>query len=601
VIRSDLILPLIKVCLLAVLASLCLVAAEKRWKLLSKFRSETSSALNLAIARCVIMAALLSKVSLNYELAYSRMSGSLIIPPLGWSRIASHLPRSPELVTLIYAVFVLFGILAVTGLYGRLACLVTSAAGFYLLTLPQLFGKINHDHHLILFGFILAASPCADTLSIDAIRDAARSGRRGLRREKLKDSVAYADPLKVMMVLLGLIYFFPGSWKVARVGAAWFSADNMRWTMAAKLLEAPGTITSFQAWAMHHSLFLLIGAVSTPLFELGFIFAIFSRYTRPLAALGGIAFHNLVGLLMNIRFVSLQLCYVILIDWVAVFSWIAARLSIHRVVLRYGNVPKELPIVNFVAKFDWLSLVSIEAADVSPIDEGDLSRYVRPLTVTDEQGQQSSGFEACGLLSKQIVLLWPVYLLLRVPFVRAFAQALYDHLIRDRDARGAGTRVANQIALSPARGFVFLKPLSVLLITGMILAGLSHSVDAWPIACYPTFDHPGSEQITELSVAAVDDDGHLYRQTLSFDQRISATLSPERYDAMVGILLRQDVAYPRESAAALVELWRQSYEYPKFREVTFYSDTYLFNSDGRPGSLIQDREIFRLNREDGLE
>jgi hypothetical protein len=601
VIRPDLILPLIKVMLLETLALLCLVAAEKRWKLLSKFRSETASAVNLAIARCVIMAALLSKVSLDYELAYSRINGSLIIPPLGWSHIASHIPRSPELVTLIYAVFVFFGILAVIGLYGRLSCLVTSAAGFYLLTLPQLFGKINHDHHLILFGFILAASPCADTLSIDAIRDAASSGRRGLRLEKLKESVAYADPLKVMMVLLGLIYFFPGSWKVARIGAAWFSADNMRWTMAAKLLEAPGTITSFQAWAMHHSLFLLIGAISTPIFELGFIFVVFSRYTRPFVALGGIAFHNLVGLLMNIRFVSLQLCYVILIDWAAVFSWIAARLSIHRVVLRHGNHPTELQVVNFVAKFDWLNLVSIEAAELPSVGEDDSSLHVRPLTITDERGQQSAGFEACAYLSKEIVLLWPVHLLLRVPFIRAFTEARYDHLTRDRDIRGAGITVANRIAPTDARGFVFLKPLSVLLITGMILAGLSHSVDAWPIACYPTFDHPGSEKITELSVAAVDDDGHFYRQTLSFDQRISATLSPERYDAMVGILLREDAAYPRESAAALVEMWRQSYEYPKFREVTFYSDTYLFNSDGRPGRLIQDREIFHLSRQNGLE
>jgi hypothetical protein len=600
-IRPDLIFPLIKVSLLAILAFLCLVAAEKRWKLLSKFRSEPSSAVNLAIARCVIMAALLSKVSLNYELAYSRINGSLIIPPLGWSHIASRIPRSPELVTLIYAVFVFFGILAVIGLYGQLACLVTSAAGFYLLTLPQLFGKINHDHHLILFGFILAASPCADTLSIDAIRDAVRSARRGLPLEKLKVSVAYANPLKIMMVLLGLIYFFPGSWKVARVGAAWFSADNMRWTMAAKLLEAPGTITSFQAWAMHHSLFLLIGAISTPMFELGFIFAVFSRYTRPLAALGGIAFHNLVGLLMNIRFVSLQLCYVVLIDWAALFSWIAARLGIHRIVLRYGSDPIELQVVNFVAKFDWLDLVSIEAAELAPIGEFDSSRYVQPLTVADERGEQSSGFDACVYLSKRIVLLWPVYLLLRVPFIRVLAEGLYDHLTRDQDARIARIIVANQIALSPARGTALLKPLSMLLIAGMILAGLSHSVDAWPIACYPTFDHPGSEQITELSVAAVDDDGHFYRQTLSFDQRISATLSPERYDAMVGILLRQDVAYPRESAAALVELWRQSYEYPRFREVTFYSDTYLFNSDGRPGRLIQDREIFHLSRQDGLE
>jgi hypothetical protein len=165
----------------------------------------------------------------------------------------------------------------------------------------------------------------------------------------------------------------------------------------------------------------------------------------------------------------------------------------------------------------------------------------------------------------------------------------------------ADVATANLIAPFQPRTGPLFQPLAALLIIGMILAGVSHSVDAWPIACYPTFDHPGSERITELSVAAVDAAGHLYHQTLSFDPRISATLSPERYDAMIDLLLRQEPACPKDRAAAIVALWRESYEYPKFREATLYADTYLFDADGRPGRLIQNREIFHLSEQDGLE
>jgi hypothetical protein len=599
-IRPDLVLPLIKAFLLVVLGFVCLGIAQKRWKLLSAFGSEESSALNLALARVVIMTALISKVGLSYELTYSRMDKSLIVPPIGWSHLAAHVPRFPALVVVAYGLFVLFGILAAVGLYARLSCLVTSVTGFYLLTLPQLFGKINHDHHLVLFGFILAVSPCADTLSVDAIRGAVRLARRGIRAPKLKASVAYANPLKCMMVLMGLVYFFPGVWKVARAGAYWFSGDNMRWTMAATLLEA-GHITAFQSWAMRHPAFLLGGAIFTPFFEMGFIFAIFSRYTRPFAAACGIAFHNMTGLLMNITFVSLQLCYVILIDWILVFSWIAARLDLDRIAVRCGKTRAALQLVNFIAKFDWLNLVSLEIADSSPLDAGDPYSPARPLIVVGDRGEQAFGLGACLCVMKRIVVLWPAYLLLRLPLFRRAAERLYTHFSSGVESSGATAMEATDIPdFRPQLGILF-KPLSALLVVGMILAGVSHSVNAWPIACYPTFDQPGKEQIEELSATALGDDGRLYHQTLSFDPRISAALSPERYDAMVGILLREDATCPRNKAVALVTLWRQTYEYPKFKEVTFYSDTYLFDSDGRLGRLIRNREIFHLGQQDGLE
>jgi len=598
-IRSDLIVPLINVLLLALAAFIVLLAAERRWKLLSSFRAETGPPLHLALARVVIISALLSKVSLRQEILYSTLDKSLVVPPVGWSHLAPHIPRNPDLVTILYGLFVFFGVLAIVGLFGRLACLLTSALGFYLLTLPQLFGKINHDHNLILFGFLLALSSCCDTLSVDAIRGAIKAGRRGTYTSAPKDSLAYADPLKAMMVLMGLIYFFPGAWKVARLGFEWFSVDNMRWTMAKKLFQSPH-VTFVQEWAIHHPLALLGGAVFTPLFELGFIFAIFSRRTRAFAAACGLMFHNAIGLLLNIPFVGLQLCYVIFIDWTRVLAWIAAQWKIGRItVLRFGQ--SELPALNILSKFDWLDLVSVETPAASFASELLLAPDRNGLTVVDDSGINLSGYEACLSIMKRIVCLWPIYPILSSKILRKIGASIYEHFQHARENRNfdAG-RASLNLPSDPRIGILF-RIVSGTFVLGMILAGLTHSVNAWPIACYPTFDHLESNLVIELSARATDDSGQVYDQTLSFDPKIEANLSPERYDAMLASLMSQDVPDSRQRAVALVNIWRQAYNYPEFKEVTLYSCTYALDADGKLSRLIDNREISHLERSDGLQ
>jgi hypothetical protein len=604
-VRTDLILPLINVFLLTSAGAIVLLLAEKRWKLLSSFRLEKSSALNLAVARVVIMTTLVSKISLNYELSYSRLDRALIVPPLGWAYLAAYVPRNPNLISVLYVLFVAFGALAIAGLYGRLACCVTSAVGFYLLTLPQLFGKINHDHNLILFGFILAASPCCDTFSVDAIRDALRAAKHGHFLTAPTESTVYADPLKAMMVLLGLIYFFPGAWKVGRAGVHWFSADNMRWMMARKLLEAPH-ITSIQMWAMHHPLLLVMGAAFTPLFELGFLFAILSPRTRPYAAACGIAFHNMTALLMNISFVSLQMCYVIFVNWTRVLSWIALRFRIGQIRIRRVG-PGELPFLNIITALDWMNRISIDQLTTSktstvsssraPLADGD----TQSLTITDEEGTRLSGSEAYICITKRIVLLWPMYLCLSVPVLRTAGESFYGHLNRIRQNRAL--KIAPEVETSTSNRplSMLFRPLVATFVFGMILAGLTHSVNAWPIACYPTFDHVETGEVSELFATATSDDGRVYRQNLSFDTKIGDKLAAERYDAMVDNLMRQDVPVSKQRAAAIVNLWRESYAYPNFKEVTLYCDTFTLDRDGRPGPLIQNREITHLSQRDGIQ
>jgi hypothetical protein len=107
--------------------------------------------------------------------------------------------------------------------------------------------------------------------------------------------------------------------------------------------------------------------------------------------------------------------------------------------------------------------------------------------------------------------------------------------------------------------------------------------------------------VNELFATATSDDGRVYRQNLSFDTKIGDKLAAERYDAMVDNLMRQDAPISKQRAAAIVNLWRESYAYPNFKEVTLYCDTFTLDRDGRPGSLIQNREITHLSQRDGIE
>jgi hypothetical protein len=193
------------------------------------------------------------------------------------------------------------------------------------------------------------------------------------------------------------------------------------------------------------------------------------------------------------------------------------------------------------------------------------------------------------------------WIALRLEIEGMNGKSLYERLHVRRESGAVKIIAAAENSASDSQMSVMFRPLVATFIAGMILAGLTHSVNAWPIACYPTFDHVETGQVSELFATATSDDGRVYNQNLSFDTKIADKLSAERYDAMIDNLLRQDEPVSKRKAAAVVNLWRESYAYPNFKEVTLYCDTFAFDRDGRPGPLIQNREIARLSQRDGLE
>src|SRR6185503_19451812 len=126
-------------------------------------------------------------------------------------RVLPYVPINPTLAGAASLVFIVACVGAILGLFTRTSAIVAVVTGLYVLGIPQFYGKIDHYHHLLWFGAILAASRCGDALSIDAIRAGWKRADRG-DIEPPAAARAYHLPIALILVLLGLVYFFPGFW-----------------------------------------------------------------------------------------------------------------------------------------------------------------------------------------------------------------------------------------------------------------------------------------------------------------------------------------------------------------------------------------------------
>ena len=257
---------------------------------------------NLAVLRIVLCMSLLGGAARAARFPAQRPDDTPTFAPDVLGQLLVDLPRDELTLRLMAAGLAISCFFGALGFMTRYAMVGVLAFGAYHLGVPQIFGKVDHNHHLLWIALVLAVSPCGDALSVDS-----------WRRAPPAPSVRYGFPLRAVWLLLGLVYFFPGFWKVRLVGLEWSSPSNMAslmWTeWVARRGYEPIVDIAQQAWMLR------LGGVMTMVIEMGFVFLVFWRRTRFLAIAGGFAFHLGVGLTIGIWFTDLLLFYVVLIDW----------------------------------------------------------------------------------------------------------------------------------------------------------------------------------------------------------------------------------------------------------------------------------------------
>lgn len=249
-----------------------LAILEWRFKALTRFLNEKSTALNLAVARIAVAATLGWQIRLHDILLSTALDPALRVPFRIWGSLALRLMAPPALMTAIYAIFLLSAFLMLIGLFGRIAAAVTAMSAVYLISFLFLYGKVDHTyHHLVFFAVVCAVFPSTDTLSMDAAWAAWRDADTG-RLRRSQPSLAYGYAMQSMWFFVGLAYYFPGLWKISRAWTHWLSGKNLRDFIA--LAGEWLSWTPLQVWLFQRPALMSFCSVLGVLFELGFIFII---------------------------------------------------------------------------------------------------------------------------------------------------------------------------------------------------------------------------------------------------------------------------------------------------------------------------------------
>jgi hypothetical protein len=256
-------------------------------------------ALTLGVFRIALCIAWLVEVSPRLVRHFALYPPQLCFPPGIWSRVVEHLPVNVAWLPAIYTVFVNAALTAAFGFWTRRALVLMLLAGGWLLTVPQFFGHLVHYNHLIWFALVMLVAPCDDRLSLRAWL----ATRRGHREPT---GPAHTVALWSIFALLGVLYFFPGLWKMIQTGSYWLTPSNLITIMHHKWSGEPAG--TFFLRVDHMRWLCGVGAVMTVAFELSFWFLVFRRRTRVAILAIGIGFHLAIWLVLVIDFISLMVC-----------------------------------------------------------------------------------------------------------------------------------------------------------------------------------------------------------------------------------------------------------------------------------------------------
>lgn len=471
--------------------------------------------LNLAIFRIVVPTCLFVLVGLEGPAWFATIPPELEKIPTGAGWIHAFGPSDPDVVSTLVLIFRIACVTTALGLFSRTSALVCTVLGLHLLGLPQFFGKVNHYHHLLWFVAILSVCRSGDVLALDAWRRAWRRADRGVVAPP-GPSRAYGLPLRISWLMFGVLYFFPGFWKLWQSGIDWAISDNMRnqlywkwhdlggWTPFIRIDGIPG--------------FTELGGLGTFVFEMGFILALFHPTIRRFAIAAGLGFHIGVKLFMNIFFWTVLAVYVVFVDW---DRWLR-RLGrvLHReplIVLYDGNCELCRRTIGILRTLDVLGRIhyvnALDEAAVEAVGAGHIPVAERMRDMVGLRGsERANGYDAYRWIAARIPVLWPLWPFTYLPPVAAVGRRIYRKVADSRFCSIVKPPTADPAAAVATDGDrpVAQRPLvalAVVLVVGNVAFGFGEIVTGWPFSCYPTFSAVRSTEKSILTLEIVREDG----------------------------------------------------------------------------------------------
>jgi hypothetical protein len=198
------------------------------------------------------------------------------------------------------------------GLFTRSSCVVAAAIGLYLIGLPHNFGKTHHNDSVIVITLaILALSRSGDTWSVDAW------WRRRRGQPAPVAAGHYRWPIRTVWLLLSMVFFSAGAFKLRNGGLEWIFSDNLAVMLRQNAYQVADAdpLTTWGLWLAQHPALCVAAAFLTVLFEFAYPLALIDWRARIVFPLGMCGLLLGIRLLMGPTFGLFILCHLFWIPW----------------------------------------------------------------------------------------------------------------------------------------------------------------------------------------------------------------------------------------------------------------------------------------------
>jgi predicted DCC family thiol-disulfide oxidoreductase YuxK len=555
---------------------------------------EPTHPLNVAIVRVLVFADCLYQLDWEQTLWFSRLPRQLLFPPNSLAPIVKYLPISPELATVAALVFGVGCVLGLIGLCTRWATLVVLLSGLYVLLVPQLWGKVDTNNHVLWFVAVLLFSPCSDALSVDVIRRA-WSHNNGDTLMSQRPSAEYALPLRIMWLLLGIIYLFPGLWKFRSAGFDWGTREIFN-ILYQKWFEIGWwtPIVRIDNWPT----LLMLVAYGTIAWESSFIVLILFSRTRALAAAAGTLFHLSAALFLRIFLFDINLMYVSFFDVAGLCRRLGAKLFPTTVHVVYEDrcwccraSVGTMHLLDVFGRLHFIASTDLAALAQIGVDGMDASKHLQ----TRIGNQVSSGLSAYQAVARRLPLTWVLLPFSRVRPLVASAEALYGRIVAPKH------NLSHVAASAPRHGARSLRPVAIvgaILIVGNSIAGW-RGITSWPFTVYPTFACCVPTTANVIVMDFIGADGRPLGEIKAGQIDPALPVGSERLSALVTkVLALDDPARQQDALRALVDVERQSSPRnapaTEATEVRIYRQEYDVNPDRSRDPPIRQEFILSL-------
>jgi hypothetical protein len=214
-----------------------------------------------------------------------------------------------EIVSTIFYISLVAGVLSLVGLLTNLSLLIFAAASVYLQAYVYSFGDFHHPEAVMMIALsVLAISPSGRVLSLDAWL---RRRSRSMPAVDVQSEFA-GWAIKLLQWFFVLMYMSAVWSKLSASGLDWPNGYTLQFYLARDGLRWDSFLG---VWLSQFHTLILLGQIGVLLFQATFALAVIFPKLRWIYVPAGLGLHVMIYLTLNAPFFSWIALYVVFIPW----------------------------------------------------------------------------------------------------------------------------------------------------------------------------------------------------------------------------------------------------------------------------------------------